>query len=257
MHLHHSASKTPLARSLLALVVPVAALVLVATSADVAQARSCPQRKVKQIRRHVACRLKAELLEGAAKTAAQDDCDARFMSRWLRIEARGGTDCSGTGALGPVKAFSDVCSSTLAAMASTDATPPQCIPTTTSTTVTSSTICVDVDITTTTTTMYLPPHCLNEVTDEDETDVDCGGSCYRCGTNQACNSGFDCYHLVCTSGTCALATCNDNVRNADESGKDCGGPVCPPCPDGETCFRCADCESGKCDRTDFFGGCVP
>jgi len=61
--------------------------------------------------------------------------------------------------------------------------------------------CVDVVVSTTTktTTMYLPPHCINDVTDEDESDGDCGGSC----------------------------------------------------------FVCADCESGNCNRVDLFGGCEP
>jgi hypothetical protein len=35
--------------------------------------------------------------------------------------------------------------------------------------------------TTSTTTTTLPPHCGNEVTDGDESGIDCGGSCPPCG----------------------------------------------------------------------------
>ena len=38
----------------------------------------------------------------------------------------------------------------------------------------------------------LPLHCTNGMTDADETDVDCGGSCGPCGSGEACNSSGQC-----------------------------------------------------------------
>src|SRR5262245_19269819 len=34
----------------------------------------------------------------------------------------------------------------------------------------------------------------------------------------------------------ATPTCTDNVKNANETGKDCGGGMCPACPIGEGCI---------------------
>jgi hypothetical protein len=41
-------------------------------------------------------------------------------------------------------------------------------------------------------------------------------------------------------------TCNDSVRNQDESAVDCGG-VCPKCSDNKSCVRDSDCLSGYCN----------
>ncbi len=51
------------------------------------------------------------------------------------------------------------------------------------------------------------PHCTDGVQNEDETGVDCGGSCPAC------------------------PTCDDGVQNGSELGVDCGGADCPACPD--------------------------
>ena len=40
-------------------------------------------------------------------------------------------------------------------------------------------------------------------------------------------------------------SCDDGVRNGDESGVDCGG-ACAPCALGESCGEATDCESGFC-----------
>jgi len=56
---------------------------------------------------------------------------------------------------------------------------------------------------------YYPKHCSNGVTDDNETDVDCGGSelvgCVRCVGGQKCIEGTDCESLSCTSGVCDAA----------------------------------------------------
>jgi hypothetical protein len=92
-----------------------------------------------------------------------------------------------------------------------------------------------------TTHTCLAPSCMDNVQNEDETDVDCGGHCKPCLDTNKCRQASDCQSQVCLSGapgtpdTCAAPTCTDGVQNGGESGVDCGGSVadgghvCPPC----------------------------
>lgn len=43
-----------------------------------------------------------------------------------------------------------------------------------------------------------------------------------------------------------VATCFDDVKNGNETDKDCGGGTCAPCPDGDRCQVGADCQSKSC-----------
>lgn len=47
-----------------------------------------------------------------------------------------------------------------------------------------------------------PSHCSNARRDEDETAVDCGGSCPRCGDDEACSIDVDCRGGHCANGVC-------------------------------------------------------
>lgn len=83
------------------------------------------------------------------------------------------------------------------------------------------------------------PSCSDGVQNGQESDVDCG---YEC--NQRCPVGAKCYwpgDMDCESGVCMpmgpdyigrcqAPTCTDGVKNGDETGMDCGGSTCPPCP---------------------------
>lgn len=42
--------------------------------------------------------------------------------------------------------------------------------------------------------------------------------------------------------------CDDQAKNGFETGTDCGGTECEPCPLGAGCVRDDDCEQGGCDR---------
>jgi hypothetical protein len=46
----------------------------------------------------------------------------------------------------------------------------------------------------------------------------------------------------------AVATCNDDVKNGNEAGVDCGGSCLPSkqCGDGSMCNNGPDCISGVC-----------
>ena len=87
--------------------------------------------------------------------------------------------------------------------------------------------------------------CFNGAKDNDETDVDCGGSCQPCGTGLGCIKGTDCQSTFCTNKTCAGPSCSDHVKNGDESDVDCGGS-CPGCDNGKACGDGADCKSMTC-----------
>lgn len=104
------------------------------------------------------------------------------------------------------------------------------------------------------------PHCSNNIQDQDETDVDCGGvDCAVCVDNQGCRTGADCEHGVCGvgnscpgPGTCVCQTpsCTDGVLNGTETGTDCGGACVVQsltCADGQPCGVDADCASGVCN----------
>lgn len=45
-------------------------------------------------------------------------------------------------------------------------------------------------------------HCENGRKDQDETDVDCGGSCSACANNKYCTQNSDCLSGLCTGGQC-------------------------------------------------------
>ncbi|HYO55995.1 hypothetical protein [Archangium sp.] len=97
--------------------------------------------------------------------------------------------------------------------------------------------------------------CADGLSNGDETDVDCGGSCQPCGSRgDTCQEDADCPVGVCTDGVCVEPSCTDGVKNGTETGVDCGGSSCPACSVGETCGGDADCESpylcleGVCSR---------
>jgi len=76
----------------------------------------------------------------------------------------------------------------------------------------------------------------------------CGTGCRPCPPLYGpCAGPDDCVEKVCVDGKCAIPTCEDGVRNADETGTDCGAPSCgEKCPDGEGCAYPEDCISGVC-----------
>lgn len=53
-----------------------------------------------------------------------------------------------------------------------------------------------------------------------------------------------------SSGAPPLPTCDDGVKNGDETDADCGGPECMPCQNAQGCREDTDCASGRCDPID-------
>jgi plastocyanin len=96
------------------------------------------------------------------------------------------------------------------------------------------------------------PSCTDGVKNSDETDVDCGGlTCNDCITGQACGNPADCASKVCTGVplTCKAPLCDDLVTNGNETDKDCGGPDCGDCANGQLCSAGNDCQSLVCSGT--------
>ena len=90
------------------------------------------------------------------------------------------------------------------------------------------------------------PGCADKILNQDETDVDCGGSCPACGDGLACIDDPDCTSIVCTDGVCQAPTCDDGKKNAMETDIDYDGSCPIPCGDGEGCLDPSDCESEVC-----------
>lgn len=95
------------------------------------------------------------------------------------------------------------------------------------------------------------PSCANGKQDVGENGVDCGGVCVGACKGAKCAGAADCASGACgKDGTCAEATCSDQIFNGAESDVDCGGPVtsCPRCPDTKKCSQDSDCLSGICNK---------
>jgi hypothetical protein len=93
------------------------------------------------------------------------------------------------------------------------------------------------------------PPCGNGAMDPDESDIDCGGSCGRCGPGRACIEHQDCTGQECSANEC-VANCQDAVRNRGESDVDCGASCPSACANGQRCGDDDDCSSGFCHPAD-------
>jgi len=89
----------------------------------------------------------------------------------------------------------------------------------------------------------LANHCSNNLTDADETDVDCGGrDCLPCLIGENCTNSSDCQTQYCDNIT---HTCQYNPNCTLST---CGPPLCPNCP-GTSCLTNTSCSTGFCNLT--------
>lgn len=116
------------------------------------------------------------------------------------------------------------------------------------------------------------PTCADHKKNGLETDVDCGGdACGPCALGMACANNADCATKSCSANVCIKgpimhhcepseggATCNDCMKNGDETDIDCGGDACGPCEASKDCLDDADCQSGVCaPQVDGRSSCSP
>lgn len=100
----------------------------------------------------------------------------------------------------------------------------------------------------------------------DETDIDCGGTqAPPCTVGQGCAVNKDCDLIACTGALCVVPTETDGVQNGGETDVDCGGPgvanstvsyVPPRCVIDKICAADADCASGGCALAATGGKCA-
>ena len=91
--------------------------------------------------------------------------------------------------------------------------------------------------------------CSDKIQNQDETDVDCGGThCGKCADTKKCAGGTDCTSGTCIAGFCGEASCTDGALDGTETDLDCGGASCPPCADTKICKVASDCVSDVCDH---------
>ncbi|RME55293.1 hypothetical protein D6777_01000 [Candidatus Woesearchaeota archaeon] len=98
--------------------------------------------------------------------------------------------------------------------------------------------------------------CSDGIKNQDETDVDCGGStCNACADGQSCSVNSDCQSNDCQSNVCQAPApqCSNGVQDGDETDVDCGGSICSGCADSKSCSVNEDCQSNNCDG----GTCQP
>ena len=91
--------------------------------------------------------------------------------------------------------------------------------------------------------------CHNNLKDNKETDIDCGGICKKCLDSKSCQINNDCQSNFCnpTTKKCdSTSTCSNNILDSGESDIDCGGS-CTPCFAGYSCTQNTDCQSNFCD----------
>ena len=79
--------------------------------------------------------------------------------------------------------------------------------------------------------------------DVDCTLAECGDGYLNPLAGEICDTGGP--SPVC-GPTCQLPTCDDGAADGQETGNDCGGPDCGPCPAGEGCFFFFDCIDLNC-----------
>ncbi len=79
----------------------------------------------------------------------------------------------------------------------------------------------------------------------DDVEVCDGSSC--CGiwrvTERCSDQGLTCASASCVSPE---TLCDNNQADHQETDVDCGGTICPACPNGSYCGEGRDCESGFC-----------
>ncbi|PIN68549.1 hypothetical protein COV93_09035 [Candidatus Woesearchaeota archaeon CG11_big_fil_rev_8_21_14_0_20_43_8] len=101
----------------------------------------------------------------------------------------------------------------------------------------------------------MPTHCDDKIKNSGESDIDCGGECDPCNLNKTCIKSSDCYTNYCglpntkaKVKVCLTPSCDDGIKNGDETGIDCGGSCFANCGPGSGCYQDSDCSIGMvCD----------
>lgn len=105
-----------------------------------------------------------------------------------------------------------------------------------------------------------PASCADGLKNQDESDVDCGGSCGPCGLDASCEGDGDCASGWCDAGKCGEPGCTVD-GDCDEFAAPCAEATCntaskecevvaiadgAPCEDGDLCTSGEVCAAGAC-----------
>ena len=109
-----------------------------------------------------------------------------------------------------------------------------------------------------------PPSCVDQLKNQDESDVDCGGSCSACPEGQACQTAEDCETMACAEGVCVAPACLVDADCGALAGP-CTRGACDPqtftcapapdhegeaCDDDDLCTLASACQAGACAATE-------
>lgn len=78
----------------------------------------------------------------------------------------------------------------------------------------------------------IPSHCFDQTQDNDETAVDCGGSCVGCDVAQTCGGNQDCASSNCVDGICCDASCFGTCHSCAQSITGLENGTCAQVPTG-------------------------
>ncbi len=99
--------------------------------------------------------------------------------------------------------------------------------------------------------------CTDTAKNQDESDVDCGGTCDDCVNGDDCNTAADCESNFCDAGKCAACSVDGQCAAAEY----CSSGVCVPdlptgaaCGNGEQCLT-DSCVDGRCCMSATCGTC--
>ncbi len=66
-------------------------------------------------------------------------------------------------------------------------------------------------------------------------------------TSTSTSTGTTTSTSTTSSSGMAPSSCTDGIEDGQETDVDCGGPVCPPCQDGQRCVVNGDCVNELCE----------
>ncbi len=103
------------------------------------------------------------------------------------------------------------------------------------------------------TTIDIKGTCSDNIKYGSETDIDCGGACVaeskKCSDTKKCLVNADCQSNQCENNVCkAVPSCQNGMKDGQETDVDCGGPTCPKCGDNKDCTADTDCTGQKCKQ---------
>ncbi|MCZ7687101.1 MAG: hypothetical protein M5U28_53490 [Sandaracinaceae bacterium] len=98
--------------------------------------------------------------------------------------------------------------------------------------------------------MGLPPTCGDGAANQDESDVDCGGSlCGACADALACRTGSDCASATCRAGACRPANLRGRGARGLRDGRGLRRPGLRALRGRGLCAAGGDCVTGVCSAT--------